>query len=160
MIDKQEALSNKEAIDALKTIKKTQQSAIDIYRPPLLLTIFASFSYALIVLSYGMTEHENQWALGMFVGGFGLAVSIAIMTYTLHILGIKLNFLPKDRQQTKFQLSQAIIFALLVFGGRELRLMGLDFAPYVAAIGCGGLLVFLLYKYPAGAYSTKGKANE
>jgi len=160
MKETQEPLDNLDAAQALESIVTTQQQITTNYRPPLLLTIFASLSYALIVFSWGMTEHENLWALGMYGGAIALFISLALNIYTLRIMGVKPNILPKNKTDIKFHIAQAAIFGMLIIAGREIRLIGFEFAPHLAAVVSGILFGYLLYKYPLGGMPVAGDKHE
>ena len=59
-----------------------------LFRIPLLLSLI-SLSYSLVVFSWGMTEHENMWALGMYIGAASFGIFVAFYLYTFRLLGIK-----------------------------------------------------------------------
>ena len=65
-------LSKEEAAAILKSVDSTKRDAIKSFRIPLLLVTLISLSYSLVVFSWGMTEHDNLWALGMYIGRLAL----------------------------------------------------------------------------------------
>ena len=58
-----------------------------------------------------------------------------------------------------FFLVQMVIFALLVSGGRLVRLSGFEFGPHVAALISGILVGYLLYKHPSVEYVAKEESH-
>ena len=155
----QEVITKEEAAATLRSIESTTRDAQDRYRQPLLLIIFSGLSYALFVFSWGMTEHENLWALGMYIGGCGFFLSMALSVYTSRVLGIKLRHLPKTKDGIIFFLVQMGIFALLVSGGRLVRLAGFEFGPHIAALISGILVGYLLYEHPSVEYVAKEESH-
>lgn len=160
MNEQPKSINKSDAGDALKSIVTAQHQVTENYRSPLIFIIFSSLSYALMVFSWGMTEHENQWALGIYGGAIALFISIALSIYTLRIQGIKPMIIPKNKTDVKFHLVQAIIFAAFMIAGREIRLLGFEIAPYIAALASGTLFGLLLYKYPLGTMPIKGNEDE
>ena len=107
-----------------------------------------------------MTEHENMWALGMYIGAAGLLIFTALYVYTFRLLGIKLSFLARTKERVRFELVQVVIFTVILIAGRQVRLLGFEFAPHIAALIAGGYLAYLLYKYPTGEYITMDKNHD
>ena len=68
MNNEKQTISKEEAAAILKSVDSTKRDANKSFRIPLLLIAGISNSYSLIVFSWGMTEHENMWALGMYIG--------------------------------------------------------------------------------------------
>ena len=159
MGNEQETITKEEAAATLRSVESTKRDAKNLYRQPLLLIIFSGLSYALIVFSWGMTEHENLWALGMYIGGCGFFLSMTLSVYTSRVLGIKLSLFPKTKEGIIFFLVQMVIFALLVSGGRLVRLSGFEFGPHVAALISGILVGYLLYKHPSVEYVAKEESH-
>jgi len=160
MNEQPESINKLDAGNALKSIVTTQQQVTNNYRSPLIFIIFASLSYALIIFSWGMTEHDNLWALGLYGGAIALFFAMGLNIYTLRIMGIKPIILPKTKTDLKFHLSQAIIFAVIIIASREVKLLGFEFAPHIAALIGGTLFGYLIYKYPFGGIPVKRKNNE
>lgn len=160
MIEKENKVSTQEASDSLKQIANSQTNIVEHNRPPLLILLAISISYAFIVFGYGMTEHENLWALAMIIGGFGFAVSFGLYLYTYRLLGIKIHIIPKSNQSIKMNILLGLAFAALVIASREIRLLGFDYASYIASFAAGLLMFITLYKYPTGEYINKDTNNE
>ena len=53
-----------------------------------------------------------------------------------------------------------VIFGVILIAGRQVRLLGFEFAPHIAALIAGGYLAYLLYKYPTGEYLQGIKHND
>ena len=159
MGNEQETINKEEAAATLRSVESTKRDAQGLYRQPLLLIIFSGLSYALFVFSWGMTEHENLWALGMYIGGGGFLLSLALSVYTSRVLGIKLRHLPKTKDGIIFFLVQMGIFALLVSGGRLVRFAGFEFGPHIAALISGILVGYLLYEHPSVEYVAKEESH-
>ena len=157
MNNEKETISKEEAAATLKSVDLTKRDAIKSFRIPLLLITLISLSYSLIVFSWGMTEHENMWALGMYIGVAGLLIFTALYVYTFRLLGIKLSFLARTKERVRFELVQVVIFTVILIAGRQVRLLGFEFAPHIATLISGGYMVYLLYKYPTGEYLTMNK---
>jgi len=157
MNNEKETISKEEAAATLKSVDLTKRDAIKSFRIPLLLITLISLSYSLIVFSWGMTEHENMWALGMYIGVAGLLIFTGLYVYTFRLLGIKLSFLARTKERVRFELVQVVIFTVILIAGRQVRLLGFEFAPHIAALISGGYMVYLLYKYPTGEYLTMNK---
>ena len=155
MNNEKETISKEEAAATLKSVDLTKRDAIKSFRIPLILIILISLSYSLVVFSWGMTEHENMWALGMYIGAASFGIFVALYLYTFRLLGIKVSVLVRTKERLKSELVLAVIFMVILFAGREVRLLGFEFAPHVAALISGGYMAYLLYKYPTGEYLIK-----
>ena len=160
MHNEKETISKEEAAATLKSVDLTKRDAIKSFRIPLLLITLISLSYSLAVFSWGMTEHENMWALGMFIGAASFGIFVALYLYTFRLLGIKVSVLVRTKERLKSELVLAVIFMVILFAGREVRLLGFEFAPHVAALISGGYMAYLLYKYPTGEYLTMDKNHD
>ena len=160
MNNEKEIISKEEAAATLESLDLTKRDAIKSFRVPLLLIILTSLSYSLIVFSWGMTEHENMWALGMYIGAASFGIFIALYLYTFRLLGIKVSVFPKGKKRIINELILAVIFGVIIIAGREFRLLGFEFSPHIAALIAGGLLAYLLYKYPTGEYMTMERKND
>ena len=157
MNNEKETISKEEAAATLKSLDLTKRDAIKSFRVPLLLIILTSLSYSLIVFSWGMAEGGNMWALGMYIGAASFGIFVALYLYTFRLLGIKVSVLPRTKERLKSELVLAVIFMVILFAGREVRLLGFEFAPHVAALISGGYMAYLLYKYPTGEYLIRNK---
>ena len=161
MNNEKETISKEEAAATLKSVDSTKRDAIQSFRIPLLLITLISLSYSLVVFSWGMTEHDNLWALGMYIGSASCAICVAFYSYTFRLLGIKVNILPRSKEWIKSGLVLLLIFAVILILGRQFRVyQGLEFAPHIAALVVGSLVGYLLYKYPSGEYSTAKRYND
>ena len=160
MNNEKETINKEEAAATLKSVASFKRDATKSFRMPLLLIMLISLSYSLIIFSYGMTEHENMWALGMFIGGAAFLIFVAFYVYTFRLLGIKLSFLVRTQERARFELVQAVILIVILIAGREFRLLGFEFSPHIAALIAGGFLAYLLYEYPTGEYMTMEKKND
>ena len=87
MNNKKETISKEEAAETLQSVNLTKSDAIKAFRIPLLLIILISCSYSLVVFGWGMTEHDNLWALGIYIGSasFGLFVAFYLYTFRLWV---------------------------------------------------------------------------
>ena len=160
MNNEKETISKEEAAATLKSVDLTKRDAIKSFRIPLLLIILISLSYSLAVFSWGMTEHENMWALGMYIGAASFGIFVALYLYTFRLLGIKVSVLPRGKKRIINELVLAVIFGVIIIAGREFRLLGFEFAPHIAALISGGYMAYLLYKYPTGEYMAMERKND
>ena len=76
---------------------------------------------------------------------------------TFRLLGIKVSVLARTKERIRSELVLVVIFGVILIAGRQVRLLGFEFAPHIAALISGGYMVYLLYKYPTGEYLTKNK---
>lgn len=146
-------MKSDEAAATLDALDETKSGILNSYRPPWAIILFSGLSGGLVVFGYGMTEHENMWALAMWVGAFGFILSAALNHYTLRILGIKLRLFPSTKAALKFGLVQALVLMLIFIVGRQVRLAGFEYAPHFAALIGGVWFAYLMYKYPTGERS-------
>jgi len=160
MSQDESTLSSQQANQVLNDIESTKHAIIDGSRPPILLMLSSSISFAAIVFGYGMTEHENSWALAMWLGGIGFALSISLYLYTYRLLGIKPVIIPKSSGSIKLNIISALIFSILVFSSREIRLMGFAYAPHIAASLSAIIFFIVQYKYPTGEYIDEVKSHD
>ena len=160
MNNEKQTISKEEAAAILKSVDSTKRDAIKSFRIPLLLIAGISNSYALVVFSWGMTDHENMWALGMYIGAASFGIFVALYLYTFHLLGIKISILARTKERIVSEIVLAIIFGVILVAGRQVRLLGFEFAPHIAALIAGGYLAYLLYKYPTGEYLQGIKHND
>ena len=155
MNSENQTISKEEATATLKSVDSAKRHAIESFRIPLLLIALISLSYSLVVFSWGMTEHENMWALGMYIGAASFGVFVALYLYTFRLLGIKVSVLPRTKERLNSEFVLVVIFGVILIAGRQVRLLGFEFAPHIAALIAGGYMAFLLYKYPTGEYLNK-----
>ena len=104
MNNEKETISKEEAAAILKSVDSTKRDAIKSFRIPLLLIAGISNSYSLVVFSWGMTEHENMWALGMYIGAASFGIFVALYLYTFHLLGIKVSILARTKERIESEL--------------------------------------------------------
>ena len=152
MNNENQTISKEEAAATLKSVDATKRDAIQSFRIPLLLVTLISLSYSLVVFSWGMTEHENMWALGMYIGAASFGIFVAFYLYTFRLLGIKVSVLARTKERIKSELLLLVIFGIILIAGRQVRLLGFEYAPHIAALISGGYMAYLLYKYPTGEY--------
>ena len=152
MNNEKQTISKEEAAATLKSVDATKRDAIQSFRIPLLLITLISLSYTLVVFSWGMTEHENMWALGMYIGAASFGIFVAFYLYTFRLLGIKVSVLARTKERIKSELLLLVIFGIILIAGRQVRLLGFEYASHIAALISGGYMAYLLYKYPTGEY--------
>jgi len=160
MNNEKETINKEEAAATLKSVASFKRDATKSFRMPLLLIMLMSLSYSLVVFSWGMTEHENMWALGMYIGAASFGIFVAFYIYTFRLLGIKVSVLPRGKKRIISELVLAVIFGVIIIAGREFRLLGFEFAPHIAALIAGGYMAYLLYKYPTGEYMAMERKND
>ena len=76
---------------------------------------------------------------------------------TFRLLGIKVSVLARTKERIRSELVLVVIFGVILIAGRQVRLLGFEFAPHIAALIAGGYMAYLLYKYPTGEYLTMNK---
>ena len=160
MNNEKKTINKEEAAATLKSVASFKRDATKSFRMPLLLIMLMSLSYSLVVFSWGMTEHENMWALGMYIGAASFGIFVALYLYTFHLLGIKVSILARTKERIKSELILMVIFGVILIAGRQVRLLGFEFAPHIAALIAGGYMAYLLYKYPTGEYMVMEKKND
>ena len=67
-------------------------------------------------------------------------------------MGIKVSVLARTKERIKSELLLLVIFGIILIAGRQVRLLGFEYAPHIAALISGGYMAYLLYKYPTGEY--------
>ena len=139
----------------IRLVASTKRDANAPYRSPLCLTIFSSLSYALIVFGWGMTEKENLWSLGMYIGAGGFFLATALSFYASLPLRTKGRRVAKTKADIAFSFMQLVFFALLLFGGRLVRFSGFEFGPHVAALISGIFIGYLQLKHPGAEHVKK-----
>ena len=153
--------SSAQARDALDAIRHSQQTLLSDYIPSVFIRLAICLSFAAILFGYGMTEHENQWALAMWIGVFGLLIFTALYVYSYRLQGIKIRLLPRLGDSMKLNIGVGVVFVLLVFGSRLLRTgLGFEYAPHVCSFAAGALYFWLLAKYPPGWLLAKYPTGE
>ena len=160
MNNEKETINKEEAAATLKSIASFKRDATKSFRMPLLLIMLISLSYSFAVFSWGMTEHENMWALGMFIGAASFGIFVALYLYTFRLLGIKVSVLARTKERLKSEFVLLVIFGVIFIAGRQFRLIGFEFAPHIAALIAGGYMAYLLYRYPTGEFLTRKNHND
>ena len=84
-------------------------------------------------------------------------IFVAFYLYTFHLLGIKVSILARTKERIKSELILMVIFGVILIAGRQVRLLGFEFAPHIAALIAGGYMAYLLYKYPTGEYLARNQ---
>ena len=152
--------SSAQARDALDAIRHSQQTLLSDYIPSVFIRLAICLSFAAILFGYGMTEHENQWALAMWIGVFGLLIFTALYVYSYRLQGIKIRLLPRLRLGDSMTLDMGVgvVSGLVTLGSRLLRTeLGFEYAPYVCSFAAGALYFWLLAKYPTGEVHKRDK---
>ena len=149
-MNEQETITSQQASEALNSINQSKSAAAESQRPPILLATIICLSYASIVFGYGMAEHENNWALAIWVGAIFFVLSTSFYVYSFRLIGIKINIMPRSANSKKFNIVLSIVFALLVILSREVRLMGYELAPHLFAMACALVLFISLRRFPTG----------
>ena len=159
-------LTTAEAQSALEYLNKIENETILYFRPPLWLITMISLSSAIFVFSLCAAEHENSWALGMWLSGIPMFLLVVFWNYSLRLLGMKGKPLPFSGSGKVFVGLQMLFFAVGMFVGREatvygrpeIRLEGafpiadLPLAPYITAIIFSLSVAYLTYKYPTNEW--------
>ena len=101
-----------------------------------------------------MTEHENIWALGMYIGATSFGIFVALYLYNFGLLGMKVSILASTKERINSEFVLLVIFGVMLLAARQARLLGFDFAPHIAALIAGGYMAYLLYKFPTDEYLT------
>ena len=104
-----------------------------------------------------MTEHENIWALDLYIGATSFGIFVALYLYNFGLLGIKVSILASTKERINSEFVLLVIFGVILIAGRQFRLIGFEFAPYIAALIAGGYMAYLMFKYPTGEYLTRNK---
>ena len=163
-------ITTAEAQSALESLNKIGNETILQLRPPLWFITMISLLCGIFSFSLMAAEHENSWALGMWLSGISVVLLVLLARYSERLLGVRAPFLPHSGSGKVFFLLQALFFAVVMFAGREatvygrpeIRLEGafpiadLPPAPYVAAIIVSLSTAYLTYKYPTNEWGQKG----
>lgn len=109
------------------------------------------------MLKNGMTEHENNWALAIWVGALSFVLSTALYIYSYRLQGIKVSIFPRSSESEKINVYTGLIFAGLSFGSRFLRTdLGIDIAPHVCSLAATIGFFWLQRKFPTGEVEIEG----
>ncbi|WP_102795273.1 hypothetical protein [Bowmanella denitrificans] len=154
---KQRNTSTASAKGALDTMRSSQQALLEGFVPSVWIRLVMSLSLGAILFGYGMTEHENNWALAIWVGALGFGLSSALYAYTYRLQGIRIRFFPRFYQSEKIHIYTGVGFATLGFGSRFLRTeLGMEFGPYLCATAAAVLFFWLQRRFPTGEVGIKG----
>ena len=159
-------ITTAEAQSALESLNKIGNERILQLRRPLWLITMISLLCGIFSFSLIVAEHENSWALGMWLSGISVVLLVLLARYSERLLGVRAPFLPRSGSGKVFLLLQALFFAVVMFVGREatvygrpeIRLEGafpiadLPLTPYVAPIIVGLSTAYLTYKYPTNEW--------
>lgn len=136
---------------ALDAVRDSQQSLLADYTPSVFIRLPIALSLSAILFGYGMTEHENQWALAMWVGAIGFVIFTALYVYSYRLQGIRIRFLPRSGSSGTLNIAVGLVFVLLAFGSRLLRTeLGFELSPHICALAAGVLFFWLQARYPTG----------
>lgn len=156
MNDNEVNISPEQAQAALDAVKKINTDAVETQRAPLWLMTLLSAAYGMISFSYSSLGHDNLWILGLIGSTTVFMLLVMLLLYSYRLLGIKIKMLPTTSASKRFNVIQAVFFAAVFAGARELTIIGFDWAAYaggaISAIG----LFFLMYRYPTGEPTEKG----
>ncbi len=150
-------VTQSEAEQSLASLSRTQAALINDYRPSVAISIAMSVCYGIAILGFALTEHENDWALAIWGGILGFAMSTALYIYSYRLKGINVGIFPRSNSSVMVNVYAGIGFALLTFASRFLReSFALDAAAYVCAIIAASLFFWLNRKYPTGEKTVDG----
>ena len=155
-----------EAQSALESLNKIGNETISSLRPPLWLITMISLLCGIFTFSFAVSEHENDWALGMLLSSISVVLLVLFWMYSARLLGVRAPVLPPSGSGKVFLALQALFFAVVMFVGREatvsgrpeIRLEGdfpiadLPLAPYIAAVIVSLSVAYLTYKYPTNEW--------
>lgn len=155
-----------EAQSALESLNKIGNETISSLRPPLWLIIIMSLLCGIFTFSMAAAEHENMWALGIWLSGISILLLVLFCRYSERLLGVKGKLLPSSGSGKVFVGLQGLFFALVITMGREATLLGrpvtriegafpiadLPLAPYIAAVIVSLSVAYLTYKYPTNEW--------
>ena len=150
--------STSQAKEALGAIRDSQQTLLTEYTPSVLIRLPICLSFAAILFGYGMTEHENNWALAIWVGAVCFILFTALYAYSYRLQGIKIRFFPRSGKSEMTNIYIGLVFALLSLGSRHLRTeLGIEFAPHICSFAAGVLFFWLQSKFPTGEIQVEDK---
>ena len=165
-MNNEEQITNAEAQSALESLNKIEKETISSLRPPLWLVTILSLLCGIFTFSLAVTEHENSWALVMWLSSISVVLLVLFTRYSDRLLGVRVRLLPPSGSGKVFVALQALFFAVVMLGGREATLSGrpetrlegafpiadLPLAPYIAAIIVSLSVAYLTYKYPTNEW--------
>ena len=159
-------ITTAEAQTALESLNKIGNETISSLRPPLWLIIIMSLLCGIFTFSWCAAEHENMWALGIWLSGISIFLLVLFCRYSERLLGVKGKLLPFSGSGKIFIGLQMLFFTLVMTAGREGTLLGrpetrlegtfpisdLPLAPYIAAIIVSLGVAYLTYKHPTNEW--------
>ena len=168
-MNNEEQITNAEAQSALESLNKIEKETISSLRPPLWLVTILSLLCGIFTFSLAVTEHENSWALVMWLSTISLVLLVLFTRYSERLLGVRVPLLPPSGSGKVFVALQALFFAVVMLGGREATLSGrpetrlegafpiadLPLAPYIVAIIFSLGVAYLTYKHPTNEWVQK-----
>ena len=159
-------ITTAEAQSALESLNKIGNETILQLRPPLWLITMITLLCGIFNFSLMAAEHENSWALVMWLSGISVVLLVLFWIYSARLLGVRTPLLPPSGSGKVFMALQALFYAVVMFVGRgatvsgrpEIRLEGdfpiadLPLAPYIAAVIVSLSVAYLTYKYPTNEW--------
>ena len=143
--------SKLDAQAALDAMNNSQQALLGDVTPSAWISAMISLSLAVLVVGYGNMEHENNWALAIWLGGTMFFIFAALYMYSCRLKGLRVRLCPRSASSGKIDLIVGIILMCLIFASRFFREdMGLSLAPYVCGIASGAVFYYFQRKYPTG----------
>ena len=153
---KQQETSEASAKKALDTMRSSQQALLEGFVPSVWIRLTMSLSLGAILFGYGMTEHENNWALAIWVGALCFGLSSALYAYAYRLQGIRIRFFPRFYQSEKIHIYTGIGFAVLSFGSRFLRTeLGMELGPYLCSMAAVVVFFWIQSRFPTGEVGIK-----
>ena len=128
--------------------------------------IIMSLLCGIFTFSMATAEHENMWALGVWLSGIPIFLLVLFRIYSERLLGVRGKSLPSSGSGKVFVGLQMLFFAVVIFVGREATVSGrpetriegafpiadLPLAPYIAAIIFSLGVAYLTYKHPTNEW--------
>ena len=140
-MNNEEQITNAEAQSALESLNKIERETISSLRPPLWLVTILSLLCGIFTFSLAVTEHENSWALVMWLSAISVVLLVLFTRYSERLLGVPIHLLgtyksgrPETRVEGAFPIAD------------------LPLAPYIAAIIVSLSVAYLTYKYPTNEW--------
>ena len=99
-----------EAQSALESLNKIGNETISSLRPPLWLIIIMSLLCGIFTFSMAAAEHENMWALGIWLSGISILLLVLFCRYSERLLGVKGKLLPSSGSGKVFVGLQVLFF--------------------------------------------------
>jgi hypothetical protein len=155
MKDNEVNITSEQAQASLDAVKKINTDAVKTQRPPVWLMTLLSAAYGMISFSYSSLGHDNLWMLGLIGSTTVFILLVLLLLYSYRLMGIKLKMLPTTSTSKRFNVLQAVFFAVVFGGSRALTALGFDWVAYVGGVISATGLFFLMYRYPTGEPAEK-----